>query len=266
MDNNKIEVDFLDKWSGIKEDFNKADLAEKRFKYSYKLLYIISLLNVVTGAFLYYNSLNLTADSSISSTEVLFAGIIYFMFTFAFHKLKMPIMLGILAFSMLADKVYTMILVHKINGLSIFIMLMLFSAFIQALRSRQNLATNGRKVLKSIVAIVFFIFIGLSILIAMNPTVFENTEWTAERSKELQTIIFQKYFNHLIETKYDESRAKTISEKTAECSINQIKTKYPNYIIFVEGLNEESEILSKENKIELKCLTKTLVSEVKKNK
>ena len=179
------------------------------------------------------------------------------------HKLKMPIMLGMLSLCVLADKIYTSLLIHKIGGLGIIISIILFTTIIQSFRSSKYLEKTEHKILKGIASVIFIIVVLLTLIVLIKPNIFEDTEWSNEKTLLFKDAISKSYLDLANNPKLqnvNELYIKGIAEKTAECSINEIKIKFPNYAIFINGLGGkgDNEVKRELNKIKNNCFTQSL--------
>jgi len=264
----EVESDSLDKWLGIKGRFSKSNLAEKRFKISYQILYFLSIWNILLGIYLTYGSSSNLAPN-ISGNEVLWGGVIYIILTFSFHMLKMPLLLGFLALGMLADKLFTIVSMQKIGGVAIIVSIILLLGTIQSFRSAKNLQKTKNKVLKGIVSFIFIVILILGIIVSINPNIFEDTEWDNEKTSLFKDAISKSYSNLNSNPKLkniNELYLKGIAEKTAECAINEIKRTFPNYANFVSGLEKDgdNDVKRELTNIKSNCFQKTLNSLPKK--
>lgn len=244
---NEVEIDNLDKASGIKKKLYKNnELAEQRFKASYKILCFLAFLNIFSGAMMIFMERKNVFFEYINGYEVITGGLIYLIFIFLFYKLKMPLLLVILALCMLLEKIYIMTITkHLMTPLSIIISLFLIVSIIQALRSKIYIEKIDKKKIKYLVSIIFFILI--IIVLLGNTSIFsKDEEWSKDILTDFENTIYEQfYINLVISSKEDEKAIIEISKYTANCSVIAIQKEYPNYTEFLELLIDKREYVIK---------------------
>lgn len=252
--NEIVKTDFIDNFVGQKKEYNNIELANHRFKMAYVFLYVLLVYKIIVMSFLLFQQGKNIYD--VITNDMVIGWMVFILFVFIFSKLKMPIMLSLIALIMISEKIYLIMISNRIGGMNIIIVSFLVIVFIQSFRANKYIIKTDKKLLKSLFIALFLCILVSSFFEINNLRNFNSKEKKINQNNfseeeillTFEKKVFNKYYLKLDTKRTTETRNK-IANKIAKCSVDIIKTAYP----IIANINVEE--------IENSCFDKVIKEE-----